>query len=297
MTHPLQQINVRHPIVAELRKRARFEYETADAMVFIADVDFELAQKLIECRPDCQRTIRTHKVSEYAQKMDEGKWAPEEQHYIALDARLNLVNGQHRCLAVMSSKTGYVMPNTTIKILRKDAKTEDINVDTETPRTVTDFVKWKLGENIKASISSGIVHEKFNFNRHRFNTSTKPERARIVAECEYLDDIRSISKIHHAPAGVIAAAVRCMRANREDAVKFFDHVMRNDHVIDGVYSFNAKHLATWLLDSKHKKYSGDTFFRECVYRAITAWNDHRRGKKPSKLPPYSAEWSIPEAML
>lgn len=86
-----------------------------------------------------------------------------------------------------------------------------------------------------------------------------------------------------------------MRADAAEAVEFFSAVLRNDGQVRGEWSASANLLSNWMMRSKQQKYAGDVFIRECAFRTIKAWNDHRDGRTPMQTPKYSKDWPVPVA--
>jgi hypothetical protein len=297
MSAQVRPIQWMHPVHEKIRAAAKSSDEAASYFRYRLDVDYDTAVFFLESRHERQRKQEEKTVTSYARAMrgEGGGWDEAACSPILFDSNGWLIDGQHRLSAVLELAGAFVWRDAEVRILKRSAETRAVPVDNHRSRTQSDHERW-MGLVCPKQISAGIVYEHCDFSLYRVQVLTKAERAAIVVNSPVLPDVRRIHRLDKMPAGVAAAAARCIKANM-DAGRFFDHVMRNTHIIDGEYNTNIKHLATWLhRATNEKKYSGDHFKRECVFRSISAWNGYRRGIQPQILPRYSAEMEIPEAI-
>jgi hypothetical protein len=286
-----------HPVHEKIRAAAKSSDEAETYFQYRIDITYDIAATFLESRHERQRRMEEKTYTGYARAMrGEGDgWDEAACGPVLFDANGWLVDGQNRLAAVLELAGAFVWRDATVRVLKRSAETRTIPVDNHRPRTQSDHERW-MGLVCPKQISAGIVYEHCDFSLYRVQVLSKAERAAIVFNSPVLSDIRRIHRIDRVPAGVAAAAARCIKAN-PDAGRFFDHVLRNTHTIDGEYNANIKHLATWLhRATSEKKYAGDHFKRECVFRSISAWNGYRRGLQPQILPRYSAEMPLPEAL-
>ena len=116
--------------------------------VFIQEVDPELAIKLLGKNYEKQRNINKNWANDLAREMSDGRWRECGDNQIVIDVNGNLINGQHRMLAVIKS-------GTTQKFLFQTGVPTDYYdvMDTNRKRSVADAIGGK-NRNSKSAIAS-----------------------------------------------------------------------------------------------------------------------------------------------
>lgn len=284
--------NETHPLMRLIRKAAKHSYRVEGGAAFVVDITPDIALEMLTARPSFQRPINDRSVKTYASAMDRGQWRFTGDP-IRIDRDMNLIDGQHRLSAVVQSDSGFVLRGATVWIL--DDAEVFFSVDVGRPRNTGDHLRWASND-VKPSNSqlAAIVYDHVDFKRYAANILSKEDRVRIALACPHLPQLRQVFT-HRAPSGIQAGALRCMRADVDAACEFFGAMLENRHAINGVEVPALRLLATWYFSNRDKKYSGDAFMRECVYRSIRAWNAWRRGES-IRFIRYSPDIEIPEAV-
>lgn len=145
----------------------------------------ELAQEFLERLPERQRTLSQPSVDMYASDMLEGEWIFAGDP-IRFNINDELVDGQHRCTAVVESRRS--VPALVIRGLDADAI---LNLDNGRRRTFSDDLRIKgyANHTALASITARVWHwEHGNFGfkgvpmvRHALYANTNPTRSQLWA--------------------------------------------------------------------------------------------------------------------
>jgi hypothetical protein len=282
MSKILQHSNAVQLLIHEHAKHA---IRLGNATVYVMDVDKGIAKTFIERLPERQRRPRERFVLRHARAMSEGRWKWTGDP-IRFDARYQLVDGQHRMLALIESDSDFVLRDAIVIVFTADMNTEALPVDMGATRKAGDF-RVMRGLNISNTVHAAILFEHIGFDENRRKLLSPLEEADIAEACPFLDEL---FRLDHTPArkGTLAGAIRCMRKDRDAAMAFFQAAIANTHSIDGQYSAALHLFATWLL-----KRDPLTSPREETYLGVKAFNLWRAGKVP-KLLKYSTEYAIPE---
>ena len=250
----------------------------SDIEVEVMDLDPGFAQELLENTPPNQRNLRKSLVDKYASDMLASRWRRTGDP-IRLNAKLELIDGQHRCAACV--KAGVTLNDTVVETLFDDRAFEAI--DQGAQRNLTDVVKMAGGTPARASLMSGIIYEHYDFKSTRLSM---PERLQIVTAFKDLEHVKRICAPINVTSGMASAFIRCSKRDRAAAAKFFGAAFSNKPIIDGEFCDNASVLSNWILEVKNERRvgkSGEGWKRECAYRCIQAWNAWRNGKVLKRL--------------
>jgi hypothetical protein len=250
----------------------------SDIEVEVMTLDPTFAQELLENTPPTQRNLRKSLVDKYASDMLAGRWRKTGAP-IRLNAKLELIDGQHRCAACV--KADVELLDTVIETLFDERAFEAI--DQGAARSLKDVVKMAGGKPAGPPIMAGIIYESFDFKQVRLSM---PERLQVVTAFQDLDTIKRIGTSKGVTSGMVAAYIRCMKKDRSAANKFFTAAFTNKPIIDDSFCDNAHLLSNWILEVKNERRvgkSGEIWKRECAYRCIQAWNAWRRGTVLKRL--------------
>ena len=200
---------------------------------------------------------------------------------IQFDYEGRLVNGQHRCTAhanagVTQDLWVTVVPNGSFKAIDTTAK----------QRTLMQLTKM-YGRQVRTSVSAAIIVETQHFPNSVPKDLSLPDRLEIVMASEFLPQVEHLFVLsrRRANSGILAGMIACMRANKEDAFRFFSAAAANEHRIDGVFSPAAKALADFIFNQTRDKLKKGTTTplaqREEAAKVINAWNRYRKGDTKS----------------
>ncbi len=242
--------------------------------VMFCDIDAAKAQALLaRLHPDQRKKRPTH-VARIATALTNDKFhwtgAP-----ICLDPRGQVIDGQHRLAAVVAS--GVAIREMAVMLMADDSAM--LHIDTETvARSGSDGLRMATGLSVGSSVFSAVVFEFLNFDVTERVGWTKADQAQVVRECKFLDELAALRATALAaklgtPRGALAAALRCLKLSRDDAMAFFGAALRNDHFVDGRQWDALRVLSTAILNTKSKNVSG----KEMAGKCIRAWNAYRSG--------------------
>jgi hypothetical protein len=180
------------------------------------------------------------------------------------------------------------------------------------PRSFAD-VRRVLGQDpVHAACISAIVFEFCDFQYKQQFVLTKPERNELVEACPFLAELKELHGIGRRKtkivAGSLAGALRCLRANRDAAMKFFRAAFGNDPFVDDVHCAAAQLLSDSLIRDSFQRsqrgtrrlygashYNVDAFGG--AFKAVRAYNAYRQGEALSKLQlPHSDNTPVPPAV-
>lgn len=262
-----------YPAIAAIVRDAKQARDLTGRWEYTVDITRPLAQVLVDSTDESQRSVARSRVLEIASDIDNGRWENTGDP-IRLSPTGTLVDGQHRLNAYLRSKNeNFVLVDMTVVVL-KERRSLDV-VDTGKSRTVGDIRALTGRAQVPNRAVGGILFEANNFENK--SLLSKIQRNQIVDSCEFLPEASVLSSLY-ASTAVIAAAIRCMRVDRVEAMKFFTAAVTNEHKIDGNEIAALRVLSTWLLTNKHNG-GGHAIRREAVVRCIHAWNNYRQSKE------------------
>lgn len=247
--------------------------------VEVLDVTPDFAKELIGQSYGKQRRVRQLLVDRYARDLREKRWrvTGEPMH---LNKKLELINGQHRCHAIVES--GITMPSVVIVVTRDEKAFEAM--DNGAKRSLNDRLDFMGHEKVNSAIQAGIIYERLDFKPRVLTSGEKLE----IITSTHPDDLKVLKRLHckGITAGMMAAAFRCVKTDRDNAIDFFMQAFHNQVDLEGHMIPQAQLLATWILQTKSDRTIAKTaekYKQECAYRCIQAWNAWKKGQLLSKL--------------
>lgn len=276
--------------VLQPTQRVRLE----DGLVFaVCDIDVSKAEYVLGRLHTKQRPLRQSHVKRIARELEARKYQTtgEPLHF---DKAGMCINGQHRCQAVIAS--GVPIHNAIVMLgMEQDAILHLDNASLA--RTGVDTLKMSTGIAVPAAVFAAVVIEFCDFEVKQRSLLSRAEQAEVVRDCGYLSELTSLRGVGVAsgmgtPSGVLGAALRCMRVDREQGYEFFAAALKNQHELGGAKLGVLQVLCTALYNAKGVS-RGYESTKEVAARCIKAWNAHRNGSEVRQLR-YSG--SIPVAV-
>jgi len=255
----------------------------AHGSVEMLDITPEFAVELLARRHPHQRPLKTHYVLDLARAMSEGRWRWTADA-IRLDKDLFVIDGQHRLSAVV--KSGLTMRDALIATVTG----EDVilSIDQNRPRTLGDMRATRGEARLPRTVSGAIVAETCDWSQ--WHGMPRELQLRTIEECEFVDDLMSLirgkSKVHlnaTFTVGSLSGALRCIRTNRDEAMKFFNAVFSMNPVVDGQEVEMVRVLYTYLAESKGESFSSEQRTIEHAYKAVSAYNHWKTGSSIKRL--------------
>lgn len=247
----------------------------------IANCDARKAQELLALVPERQRRIDTKHVANIARARLAGTFVNTSDpiKFIVTrgpDGRLHieLCDGQHRIASIL--KAGMVV-NVVIAIVPDEAF--PLIDTTGKPRTLGQVAKIAMGRTPHATVIAALVNDEADFPQHGI---PKPEKIELVKRHPFLEECMALhAQTWRRPtAGYLAGALRCLRCDRDSAMRFFSAAFANVHIVDGQRCSPAQLLASTIAKgSRHGRVPRSTreLTREEAARSINAFNAYARG--------------------
>jgi hypothetical protein len=253
-----------------------------DGSVELMDITPDFAAELLRRRHPHQRSLKEKYVADLADAMTDGRWRWTADA-IRLDGDLLVIDGQHRLSAVVKSS-----------ITLKDAlvatvtgKDVILSIDQNRPRTLNDM-RATHGQPVMSRIVSGaIIAESSDWSQWR--GMPRELQLRTIEECPFTADLEDLSKVSDKnrratiSVGSLSGALRCLRTNRDDAMKFFAAVFSMNPIIEGEEAEMARVLYVFLAESKATSYSSEQRVIEHAHKAVSAYNHWKTGRVISRL--------------
>lgn len=236
-----------------------------------------------------QRQIRERHVESIARAMREGRflWTGDA---IRLDANERVIDGQHRLAACV--KSGVPMVNVVFATVYDSTAIQHIDTSAA-PRSLNDIRRIQGQGSVNGVVIGAIVYEFCDFVDADKSLLTKTEKNELVTTCEFLPDLIKLfdaSRRMAVTAGPLAGALRCMRANKGQAMRFFTAAFTNHPVIDGEHCEMAKLLADHLIGDLAKRRADGTGrgkqrtdSHAGAYKSIQSYNAWRTGNRLQRL--------------
>lgn len=254
-----------------------------DGHVEMMDITPGFAAELLARRHPHQRPLKEHYVAELARAMAEGRWRWTADA-IRLDKDLYVIDGQHRLSAVV--KSGFTMENALIATVLGDDVI--LSIDQNRPRTLRDMRAARGESPLSRVVSGAIIAEACDWSQ--WKGMPRELQLRTIAECEFTSELeamyRGVSKKHAnatVSVGALSGALRCMRANREAAKKFFTAVFSMNPIIDGKEADMVRVLYSYLSESKAESFASEQRTIEHACKCVSAYNHWRSGNTVSRL--------------
>lgn len=236
-----------------------------------------------------QRQLRDRHVEAIARAMREGRflWTGDA---IRLDANERVIDGQHRLAACV--KAGVPMLNVVFATVYDSSAIQHIDTSAA-PRSLNDIRRIQGQGRVQSIVVGAIVYEFCDFVDADKALLTKTEKNELVTTCEFLPEITKLfdaSRKMAVTAGPLAGALRCLRANKTQAMRFFTAAFSNHPVIDGQQCEMAKLLADYLIGDLSKRRADGTGRGKSrvdshagAYKAIQSYNAWRTGNRLMRL--------------
>lgn len=259
------------------------QIEAADGSVEMMDITPQFAADLLTQRHPHQRPLKEHYVAALARSMTEGRWRWTGDP-IRLDGDLRVIDGQHRLSAVV--KSGITLKDVLVAVVT--GKDVILSIDQNRPRTLGDMRATRGQSNLPRTISGAIVAEACDWSQWR--GMPRELQLRTIEECPHTADLEALfrgkgeAKLRATvTVGAMSGALRCIRTNREDAMKFFGAVFSMDPTIDGRSVEMVRVLFSFLVESKTTSFSSEQRTIEHAHKCVSAYNHWKTGNVVSRL--------------
>lgn len=288
-------VEVRRADITRVKEGQRFEVPGGYIEVLTITPDF--AKDLIGHKHEHQRSVRHRHVEYLADAMKNGRWR-YTMDPIRLDDNLQVIDGQHRLLAVIKSGR----PQKFLVAILTDPEAF-YALDQGVSRSLND-IRATLGKKqISRTLIGAILLEHRGFTpRSSQNVVSKEDTDRIIDAFPLMEEVRYLEKVgvrcKVQGVGSMAAAIAAMRVNKIEALKFFSAVFQMTSVIDDKEVHQAHMLYLFLRNTREKgggRTSGEHYIMEAAYKSIRAWNAWRRGEMITKLQ-YEPGGKFPKAL-
>lgn len=240
-------------------------------------LDPKLAHSMLSLRALSQRHQSQGRVERYAMDMRADRWR-QTGDPIRFDRDMNLIDGQHRLAAIVDA--GRSLKGQVVQVLYDDSAM--LVLDQGAKRTLSDARKIGGKSFCNPCVMSAILLEHCAFTISRIGRMTIQEKISVVDAFaargrELLHEWRGAQA--KPGTGALAAAIACMRVDREKAAAFFTATFNNEPVIDGRVNKTVVTLASWIMSTRRTRGGpGSNFQMETAARCIHAWNAYRDGR-------------------
>ena len=275
-------VSVRKSDILHIKEGQRLE--VPGGYIEVITVTPEFAKELLGHKHDNQRHVRHRHVEALADAMSKGRWR-YTMDPIRLNDELQVIDGQHRLLAVVKSGKAQKF----IVAILEDPEAF-YALDQGVSRSLNDIRATQGKKTIGRVIIGAILLEGRDFATRSHSNLSKEEVDRTLDSFPYMEEVMMLdrlgrrAKIHGV--GSLAAAIAAMRVNKTEAIKFFSAVFQMTSFIDDHESHQAHVLYMFLHSSREKggqRTTGEYYILESAYKSIRAWNAWRRGEAISKL--------------
>lgn len=263
----------------------RVEQEVTTAIV---DVTPEIALDYLGKNPN-NRAVKPAKVAKYARDMAANNW-PMTGESIKFDDAGNLLDGQHRCLAVIQS--GATVRMLVVQNVKREAQDY---MDTGSARTAADALKMhgvKQNALVSAAVKIAICWETGQLRNSMVSRLEEVSHADVFKWLDrnpgFYDVVPFAASLRHSiPArpSVIAFTVwEASKIDTEAAQRFFSDLaeMRTDGIGDP-----RRTLLNRLNNAKAARQRVEMSTE--VYAVFRAWNAWRAGEKLHQIKVGNAE--------
>jgi hypothetical protein len=256
----------------------------SDGSVEMMDITPDFAEELLRKRHPNQRKVKEAYVEQLASAMAEGRWRWTADP-VRLDSDLLVIDGQHRLSAIV--KSGVTLKD--VLVATVSGKDAILSIDQGKPRTLNDMRTTRGQHAMSRSVSGAIIAESCDWSQWR--GMPRELQLRTIEECPFVDDLETLcrgpgarrSKDSTITVGALSGALRCLRTNRADAMKFFQAVFGMNPIIDGRESMVVRVLYTFLAESKIHPSSSEERVIEHAFKSVQAYNHWKTGREVSRL--------------
>lgn len=257
----------------------------------IVDLTPSWAEDLLKANHPDQRPISRVHVMKLTHAMRHGQWRSIGDP-IRIDSHGRLVDGQHRCSAVVNS--GVTIPNQLLVEVSDDEAIRWIDQNQKI-RNAND-IQRALGVKMHGTVRSAILHAHYDFARYTQRRDPRAVQVDIANASPHADALKSLHSIHAREAipvyaGHLAGYVYCAEVNPGAAREFFESVARNDP-----RCHTARLLIQSLLRTRQGGYKkgGEQAAQDQAERAVRAYNAWRSGQSLKRL--HAGGSGVPEAL-
>jgi hypothetical protein len=257
----------------------------------------EVATKMLE-KNTANRDVRVNSVIHYANIMKRGEWNEDSPEMIIFDSNGQLINGQHRLMAIVKSEVTlslwvcYDAKNDVYKTLDIGAKRglKDImNIDGVVNNTLIsamlpDYVLHNKG---MRPTNTGYNSAGLTIDMLLDAYNKRPEVWQLCATKarNYYTKIKTVGKAAFlTPKFIGVYYILCHDINPNDAAIFFDKLITGIGFTDNTDP--VFHLRNYYMDIKNSDKVMKNTKTKFAYRhamLIKAWNCFRAGKKIKSL--------------
>jgi hypothetical protein len=163
-----------------------------------------------------------------------------------------------------------------------------LSIDQNRPRTLNDMRMTHGQPRMSRTVSGAIVSEACDWSQWR--GMPRELQLRTIEECTFIADLEALSegkdskkKRATVTVGSLSGALRCLRTNRDDAMKFFNAVFSMNPIIDGREAEMVRVLYAFLAESTSSSFSSELRVIEHAHKAVSAYNHWKTGRVISRL--------------
>lgn len=255
----------------------------SEGEVEVMTITPEFAADLLTKRHPHQRPLKEHYIADLADAMSKGRWRWQADPF-RLDGDLNVIDGQHRLSAAV--RANFTFHDALVAIVT--GKDVILSIDQNRPRTFSDMRATRGLASLSRTITGAVVAETCDWSQWR--GMPRELQLRTVEECPYVNDLVELHRgkgeknaRSTVTVGAMSGALRCIRTNRDDAMKFFGAVFSMNPFIDGVKTDMVHVLFSFLMESKAKSFSSEQRTIEHAHKSISAYNHWKSGRVVSHL--------------
>jgi hypothetical protein len=258
----------------------------SDGSIEMMDITPDFAEELLRKRHPHQRNIKEAYVDQLANAMTEGRWRWTADP-VRLDSDLFVIDGQHRLSAIV--KSGVTLKD--VLVATVSGKDAILSIDQGKPRTLNDMRATRGQYAMSRAVSGAIIAESCDWSQWR--GMPRELQLRTIEECPFVADLETLcrgpygarrGKDSTISVGSLSGALRCLRTNREDAMKFFQAAFSMNPIIDGRECMMVRVLYTFLAESKLRPpSSSEERVIEHAFKSIQAYNHWKTGREVSRL--------------
>jgi hypothetical protein len=277
MNSPKQQ-----PPQQSFKQQAAAKIMATHGHVEMMDITPDFAEELLRRRHPHQRPLKEHYVLALARAMAEGRWRWTADP-VRLDADHFVIDGQHRLAACV--KSGITLKD--VLIATVTGKDVILSIDQNRPRTLNDMRATYGHVPLSRIVSGAILAEACDWSQ--WHGMPRELQLRTIEECSFTADLQALSKVSDKnrratiSVGSLSGALRCIRTNHDDAMKFFAAVFSMNPIIDGIEAEMARVLYVFLAESKATSHSSEQRVVEHAHKAVSAYNHWKTGHVVSRL--------------
>lgn len=246
----------------------------------------EIAKKILANNFGDQRPVRESKVRQLVTAIKRGNWRFNGEP-IQISDRGALLNGQHRCHAVIAS--GVSIPVLIVEGIQEEAFS---TYDQARPRSYADVLNHPNATTVSSAAALMFTYKKQKgaFKGGQLGPQDRADNTEIVSFVseneDLLESVRCMhgqwNKIGKIMARGVAAFLHCVfaRIDKTDADLFFDLLASGEALRGGdpVYVLRER-----LISVRSDSSKGQINRAWMIAIIIKAWNAHRQGRKISTL--------------